>query len=44
MAAKTFGLIKRANNKLTDLPNDAALIGSHIGRGYGYNINTNTGG
>jgi len=42
MAATTFGLIKRTNNKLTDLPSDAALLTSD--RRYGYNINSGTGG
>lgn len=41
MALETMGLIKRANNRLVDLPNDAALIGH--GR-WGYNINSDTGG
>lgn len=42
MAAQTFGLIKRTNTKLMDLPNDAALL-THDRRG-GYNINSGTGG
>ncbi len=42
LARKSFGVIKRANNKLTDLPNDAALL-THDPRN-NYNINTGTGG
>ncbi len=38
MAAQSLGLIKRANNKLTDLPSDASLL-THDRSG-GYNINT----
>ena len=38
MAAKTLGLIKRANNKLVDLPTDALTLAKDP-RG-GYNINT----
>lgn len=42
MATKTLGLIKRANNKLSDMPNDAAVLtGDRRG---GYNINSGTGG
>lgn len=39
MANQAMGLIKRANNKLTDLPNEAAMIGGNSLRG-GYNILT----
>ncbi len=39
MATRTLGLIKRANNKLNDLANDASLI-SGGDRRYGYNLNT----
>ena len=39
LARETFGLIKRANNKLSDLPNDATLALGQDPRG-GYNINT----
>lgn len=42
MAAQTFGLIKRANNKPSDLPTDAQIFTSDF-RG-GYNINAGTGG
>lgn len=42
MAAQSFGLIKRANNKLTDLPSDASMFG--YDRRNGYNINSGTGG
>lgn len=42
MATKTLGLIKRANNKLVDLPTDAALL-TNDRRG-GYNILTDQGG
>lgn len=42
MAATSLGLIKRANNKLVDLPSDAALLTGD--RRAGYNINTGTGG
>jgi len=42
MAAQSFGLIKRANNRLTDLPTDATLL-SWNPRSF-YNINTGTGG
>lgn len=41
-AAESMGLIKRANNKLTDLPTDASLLAWN--RRGGYNINTGTGG
>lgn len=37
MAAETFGNIKRANNKLTDLPSDARMFAKD--RRTGYNIN-----
>lgn len=42
LARQTLGLIKRANNQITDLPTDATLL-AHDLRG-GYNINTDTGG
>lgn len=42
MARNTFGLIKRANNKLADLPTDAQILTTNY-RG-GYNINSGTGG
>lgn len=42
-AAQAFGIIKRANNKLMDLPNEAALLTDTNRRG-GYNINSGTGG
>jgi len=38
MAAETFGNIKRANNKLTDLPSDARMFAKD--RRTGYNIET----
>lgn len=38
LAHETLGLIKRANNRLVDLPSDAALL-THDRRG-GYDINT----
>lgn len=41
LAAKTFGCIKRANNKLNDVNSDASLL-TWNGRA-GYNINTDTG-
>ena len=41
-AMKSLGLIKRANNKLTDLPTDAQVLAHN--RRNGYNINTNEGG
>jgi hypothetical protein len=42
MARDTFGLIKRANNRLTDIPTDASLL-SWNPRSF-YNINTGQGG
>ncbi len=39
MARETFGLIKRANNRLVDLSSDATSLTPYNGRG-GYNINT----
>lgn len=42
MARETFGLIKRANNKLNDVNTDASLL-TQSPR-YGYNINTDTSG
>jgi hypothetical protein len=42
LARETFGLIKRANNKLDDIPTDATLLTWN--RRAGYNINTGTGG
>lgn len=43
MARTTLGTVKRANYKLSDLPNEAAwAIGGS--RSFGYNINTGTGG
>lgn len=42
MAATTFGLIKRANNKINDVNTDATLL-TRQPRGW-YNINTGTGG
>lgn len=42
LADESFGLIKRANNKIVDLPTDAQLLTSD--RRGGYNINTSTGG
>jgi len=42
LAAQSFGLIKRANNRLTDIPTDATLL-SWNPRSF-YNINTGTGG
>jgi hypothetical protein len=38
----TLGLIKRANNKLTDLATDAKVVTNNLAGGY--NINTGTGG
>lgn len=42
LARETLGLIKRGNNKLTDLPSDAALL-TNDRRGW-FNINTGQGG
>lgn len=42
LARESLGLIKRANNRLVDLPTDATLLTSS--RRGGYNINTGTGG
>jgi hypothetical protein len=42
MAAESLGLIKRANNKLVDVPTDASLLTKNQ-RGW-YNINTDGGG
>lgn len=42
LAMQSLGNIKRANNKLSDLPSDASLL-THDWRG-GYNIQTGTGG
>lgn len=42
LAAQTFGLIKRANNRLSDLPTDASVLAAHP-RSL-YNINTGSGG
>lgn len=42
IATETLGLIKRANNRLTDLPTDATVLTPN--RRGGYNINTGTGG
>jgi len=42
LARETMGLIKRSNNKINDLPSDAALL-TNDRRGW-YNINTGTGG
>lgn len=42
LARDTLGIIKRANNQLTDLPTDASVL-TYNRRG-GYNINTGTGG
>lgn len=42
MAAKTMGLIKRANAQLYDLPTDASLLAYDLRAGY--NINTDQGG
>lgn len=42
MAAQSLGFIKRANNKLVDLPTDATILSWN--RRAGYNINTGTDG
>lgn len=42
LARETLGLIKRANNRLTDLPTDATSLTNNWRAGY--NINTGTGG
>lgn len=42
LAQETFGLIKRANNRLADLPSDAGLL--TFDPRNGYNINTDQGG
>lgn len=42
MANQTLGLIKRGNNRLTDLPTDAQVLAWN--RRSAYNINTGTGG
>ncbi len=38
LARQTFGNIKRANNKLTDLPSDAALFARDPRSGYNINV------
>lgn len=42
LAAQTFGLIKRANNRLVDVPTDAQVLTQN--RRFGYNILTGVGG
>lgn len=44
LAINSFDIIKRANLKLTDVPQDLAFLGDNGNRRWGYNIQAGTGG